>query len=165
MEIQLGPGERIIWSGAPIRHRFFRRQERTAGMYYTVGAVWGSVLLILLRAVANGQLRVEVFAVAVCLLLPAACLLGLAEWSVHRTVNYQVTDRRVIVTWRMRRCVPINRSLRYLAPPSVKVRADGSGTVSFVPPTGAALHLEDIPDAADTHRAIYEAWLHSCYEE
>ena len=164
MEIQLSPGERVIWSGAPIHHRFFRRQERTAGMYYGLGALWGSLLLNLL-CTRWVHVPVEVLAAVACSFLPVVCLLGLTEWLVHRTVNYQVTDRRVIVTWRMRWCVPINRSLRYPPLPNVKVRADGSGTVNFIPLVGATLHLEDIPDAVDTYRAIYAAWLHSRREE
>lgn len=134
-------------------------------MYYALGALWGLLLTSLLEAVVKGHLHAAVLAVVVCSLLPVVCLFGLSEWLVHRTVNNQVTDRRVIVTWRIRKCVPINRSLRYLPPPSAKVRADGSGTVSFVPDAGATLHLEEIPDARDTYRAIYAIWLHSRREE
>ena len=116
-------------------------------------------------SVIDGRLNAHMLVSLLYPLLPMACLLSFVEWLIHRTVEYHVTDRRVIVAWRRWKRIQTKRSLRYLPPPSVKVRADGSGTVSFVPHTGAALHLEDVPDAVATHRVIAEAWRRSHRQE
>lgn len=166
VEIRRCPGERIVWSGVPARYRFFRRQENTLGAYYALGTLYGLLVIPFLQdSVIDGRLNAHMLVSLLYPLLPVACLLSFVEWLIHRTVEYHVTDRRVIVAWRRWKRIQTKRSLRYLPPPSVKVRADGSGTVSFVPHTGAALHLEDVPDAVATHRVIAEAWRRSHRQE
>src|SRR5690606_36050538 len=101
VEIRRCPGERIVWSGVPARYRFFRRQENTLGAYYALGTLYGLLVIPFLQDSAiDGRLNAHMLVSLLYPLLPMACLLSFVEWLIHRTVEYHVTDRRVIVAWR-----------------------------------------------------------------
>ncbi|GIF41513.1 hypothetical protein BC793_111126 [Actinoplanes xinjiangensis] len=131
VESYLLPGERVLWEGAPMRHRLFRR---TDVLLLPFSVVWcGFAIVWLVRALrSDGAGLFPLFGVPFVIVgvyLVAGRFLVRALAS-RRTV-YTVTDGRVVVRGGPTGARLTTAYLRDLPPPVIAERPDGSGSLAF----------------------------------
>lgn len=136
-EAGLLPGERLLWTGRPVRARVIRSDLIRPGLLLT--ALLVALVVVLARGVPHGLAdtlggsgdRVLVVAVVlVGLMATAVRVLRLKPGELRRTV-YQVTDRRVLITTGTRHTWAAY--LDQLAEPVVVPQRDGTADVMLRP--------------------------------
>ncbi|WP_410587881.1 hypothetical protein [Amycolatopsis sp. lyj-23] len=125
--IVLEPGERLLWSGRPLRIAL------TGLEWYRVA--FGAVLVVVVFAAhgmpfANGPVPLFDVAFVLCGLAVTWVPVGRRVWVTRRAV-YAVTDERIVVADRGTGRTRASEYRSALAPPVVRIGRDGTATLSF----------------------------------
>ncbi|MEU8662868.1 hypothetical protein [Actinoplanes philippinensis] len=130
MESYLLPGERILWEGAPVRHRLFRTTDL---ILVPFSLVWcGFAIFWLIGVLSDGNSRFALFGipfvvVGVYLVAGRFAVRAIAS----RRAAYTVTDGRVVVRGGLTGRRLTTAYLKSLPPPVIAERPDGSGSLAF----------------------------------
>ena len=126
------PGESIVWSGEPMRHRLLR-----LGDVYLIpfSLVWGGFAIFWEAGAVTATFSNPLLVVAGLPFLAAGLFLIFGRFILRgmasRRARYLVTDRRVVVTGGVTGRAVGTAYLVNLPPPVVKHRNDGCGDLAF----------------------------------
>jgi hypothetical protein len=119
------PGERLLWSGRP--------QRLTLGWFdwcqSGFGLLW-VIATIVIPVAGHDPLSFFAWAVGVGGLAFVWVPVATRLWA-RRTVEYVLTDRRIVLADRFSGRTRASAYLAALPPPVARIRQDGSGTVDF----------------------------------
>lgn len=126
------PGERIVWSGEPVRHRLLRIDDV---FLIPFSLMWGGFVLFFAAGAVFGQVHDPIAMVCAVPLVLLALYLVFGRFVVRsiasRKARYLVTDRRVVVTGGVTGRAVGTEYLAALPPPVITENEDGSGDLAF----------------------------------
>jgi hypothetical protein len=128
---ELQPGENMVWSGTPVRHRILRAPDI---LLIPFSLVWGGFAVFWEAGAIMHFSDAGLPLVGVPFVLGGLFLIFgrfVVRSIASRRARYLVTDRRVVVTGGVTGRAVGWAYLAYLPPPVVKERADGSGDLAF----------------------------------
>jgi hypothetical protein len=118
------PGERLLWSGRPQRLTLARFD-----LYqFAIGLFWGIVTIV--GPAARHPMSIFEWAVGLGG-LALTWVPVIARLRARRSVEYVVTDRRIVLADRFSGRTRASAYLATLPPPVARIRQDGSGTIDF----------------------------------
>jgi Bacterial PH domain len=125
----LPAGEQMLWQGSPDRWSLACQafHVRKVAIYFAALLVWRVV-----SSVSDGQTVLAATMGAAHLLVYAAvatAVLGLLAWLTSRVTVYTITNRRIVLRIGIALPMTINVPFRLVESASVKVFADGTGSI------------------------------------
>ncbi|ADJ49470.1 hypothetical protein AMES_7645 [Amycolatopsis mediterranei S699] len=119
------PGERLLWAG--------RSQRLTLVWFdwcqFLIGLLWG-IATIVVPVARYDPMSFFLWVVGLSGLAFTWGMVG-ARLRARRSVEYVVTDRRIVLADRFSGRIRASAYLGTLPPPVARIRPDGSGTVDF----------------------------------
>lgn len=132
------PGERLLWSGRPQRLTF----ARFDWCQFLFGLLWG-IATIVVPVARHDPMSLFSWAVGLGGLAFGWVPVG-SRLHARRSVEYVLTDRRIVLADRFSGMTRASAYLGTLPPPVARIRQDGSGTVDF----GRFLRIASMPTPA-----------------
>lgn len=136
--VRLGPGERIVWQGAP---GFWPLALRLYHVRLVAGYCGIVLVADMVQARLHGLGAVETMHAAIPGVLTLAGAVGifaLLALGSARTTRYTLTDRRVVMQCGLALPATLSVPLPLIAAVSVRVRGDGTGDVTLRTKAGSA---------------------------
>jgi hypothetical protein len=145
---ELLPGERIVWSGRPLRHRLLRVPEDV--WVIPVSLFWGSILVCSLfdeMGAGNGP---PVFSV-VWGILGFCFIVGrfVVRQTASNNTRYVITSSRVVIVGGVTGARLQTFYLTVLGPPAIREYSNGSGDLAFL---SSRVRMSAFPSALDRIR-------------
>jgi hypothetical protein len=135
-EIELLPGERVLWAGEPVQRPFYVAADGVlapAGIVVAVAALW------VWLAKEPGGLAMGGAVVALVLGLYAAVGRSAVRYLALGRTTYAVTDSRIIARSGLFRQKERSSALAGLSVPVLKPGRSGTGTLGFAEPGSVTL--------------------------
>ena len=127
-EIDLQPGERVLWAGEPVHRPIFAGGDAVT---VPIGLLLAAAGVVLLGQHRTDQLSMILVAVLLVLGVYAALLRPFLRYLALGKTTYAITDNRVITTSGLFRMRERSDDLAGLGTPVVRPGRPGTGTIAF----------------------------------
>jgi hypothetical protein len=128
-EIDLQPGERVLWAGEPVQRPFFNKGDLVMVPLSLIVAI--AAVALLLRQPA-GLVKIGLLVVLVLALYALVGRLVVRYLTLGKT-TYALTDSRVIARAGLFRMKELSDPLAQLGSPVIAPGKPGTGTITFGP--------------------------------